>query len=40
MKTPLSETPFGKEKMDTLDIGDMVKWRILATDLDKESFRM
>mgnify|MGYP004009090035 FL=1 len=40
MKTPLSEEPFGKEKMDTLDIGDMVKWRILSTDLDKESFRM
>jgi len=40
MKTPLSEEPFGKEKMDTLDIGDMVKWRILYTDLDKESFRM
>jgi len=40
MKTPLSETPFGKEKMDSLDIGDMVKWRILAADLDKEAFRM
>jgi hypothetical protein len=40
MKTPLSEKPFGKEKMDTLDIGDMVKWRILSTDLDKECFKM
>ena len=40
MKTPLSEEPFGKEKMDTLDVGDMVKWRILSTDLDKESFKM
>ena len=40
MKTPLNEEPFGKEKMDTLDVGDMVKWRILSTDLDKESFKM
>jgi len=40
MKTLLSEEPFGKEVMDRLSIGDLVKWTELSGIIIGEAYNM
>ena len=40
MKTPLSEEPFGKEAMEKLDVGDLVKWTDLRKGYDEDPYVM
>lgn len=40
MKTPLSEKPFGKEAMEKLNVGDLVKWTDLKRGCDGDPFVM
>ena len=40
MKTPLSEEPFGKEVMEKLNVGDLVKWTDLKRGCDGDPFVM
>ena len=40
MKTPLSEEPFGKEAMEKLNVGDLVKWTDLRKGYDEDPYVM
>ena len=40
MKTPLSEEPFGKEAMEKLNVGDLVKWTDLKRGYDEDPYVM
>ena len=40
MKTPLSEEPFGKEAMEKLNVGDLVKWTDLRRGYEGDPYVM